>query len=177
MSKARDILGTDRDNEFLQSFVRVGLKSDEEDTTKKSVYSQQPKQAPAAPGGGTGGGGTSGAAARKRGSSGPGLMRQTSEARSDGQHSRPSRASLQMELNAIQQKNRQKRKEYFDEVYTDKDRAAAVSFGRVWRLVVVVVVVQLAETRIICIYHPEDGRRNDIFQFNKLQAATTSSRA
>lgn len=123
MSKARDILGTDRDNEFLQSFVRVGLKSDEEDTTKKSVYSQ-PKQSTAA-----GGGNASSSAPRKRGS-GPVLVKQSSEVRSDGLHSRPSRTSLQMELNAIQQRHKQKRKEFFDEVYTDKDRAAAVSFGR-----------------------------------------------
>lgn len=42
MSKVRDILGPDRDSEFLQSFVRVGLKADEEgDTPYKSVYTQQ----------------------------------------------------------------------------------------------------------------------------------------
>lgn len=42
MSKARDILGTDRDAEFLQSFVRVGLQADEEeDAPYKSVYTQQ----------------------------------------------------------------------------------------------------------------------------------------
>lgn len=42
MTKVRDILGPDRDSEFLQSFVRVGLKADEEgDTPYKSVYTQQ----------------------------------------------------------------------------------------------------------------------------------------
>lgn len=42
MSKVRDILGPDRDSEFLQSFVRVGLKADEEgDTPYKSIYTQQ----------------------------------------------------------------------------------------------------------------------------------------
>lgn len=40
MSKARDILGTDRDTEFLQSFVRVGIQADEEDNAYKSVYMQ-----------------------------------------------------------------------------------------------------------------------------------------
>lgn len=29
-------------------------------------------------------------------------------------------------------KSRKKKKEYFDEVYTDKDRAAAVSLGLIW---------------------------------------------
>lgn len=42
MSKVRDILGPDKESEFLQSFVRVGLKADEEeDETQKSVYQQQ----------------------------------------------------------------------------------------------------------------------------------------
>lgn len=42
MTKVRDILGPDRDSEFLQSFVRVGLKADEEgDQPYKSVYTQQ----------------------------------------------------------------------------------------------------------------------------------------
>lgn len=40
MSKARDILGTDRDTELLQSFVRVGIQADEEDNAYKSVYMQ-----------------------------------------------------------------------------------------------------------------------------------------
>lgn len=38
----RDILGTDRDNEFLQSFVRVGISNNEDDDLPyKSVYTQQ----------------------------------------------------------------------------------------------------------------------------------------
>lgn len=42
MSKVRDILGPDKESEFLQSFVRVGLKADEEeDETQKSAYQQQ----------------------------------------------------------------------------------------------------------------------------------------
>lgn len=111
MSKARDILGTDRDNEFLQSFVRVGLKADEEDNAIKSVY-KQPKA------------GTGGAT--------EGLVKQSSEQRSDGApHSRRSRNSLQAELNV--RKKKRKPREYFDEIYTDKDRAAAVSFGSVRR--------------------------------------------
>lgn len=40
MTKARDILGTDRDTELLQSFVRVGIQADEEDNAYKSVYTQ-----------------------------------------------------------------------------------------------------------------------------------------
>lgn len=111
MAKARDILGTDRDNEFLQSFVRVGLK-DEEDTAVKSVYMQS--KAPAVAAGGE--------------SHPPDLVRSSSEVRSDGIYSRRSRGSLMPELNNTRKKKR-KQREYFDEIYTDKDRAAAVTFG------------------------------------------------
>lgn len=44
MAKARDILGTDRDNEFLQSFVRVGIHDDDENAYK-SVYMQSKSDA------------------------------------------------------------------------------------------------------------------------------------
>lgn len=47
MAKARDILGTDRDNEFLQSFVRVGLHTDDDSNVPyKSVYTQQKPAVP-----------------------------------------------------------------------------------------------------------------------------------
>lgn len=42
MTKVRDILGPDMDSEFLQSFVRVGLRAEEEeDAPYKSVYQKQ----------------------------------------------------------------------------------------------------------------------------------------
>lgn len=68
MSKARDILGTDRDSEFLQSFVRVGIQADEEDNAYKSVY-MQTKTEPTK----------------------PDLTKQVSEGKSDGTTPRKSR--------------------------------------------------------------------------------------
>lgn len=127
MSKVRDILGTDRDNEILQSFVRVGIRADEEDNAIKSVY-MQPKT-----GGGAGGagGGSQPAAAQ--------LTKRTSEVRSEeAMFVRRSQGSLQMEPSGGLHRKKRKPREYFDEIYTDKDRAAAVSFGmatgigRIW---------------------------------------------
>lgn len=47
MSKVRDILGPDKESEFLQSFVRVGLKADEdEEDAQKSAYAQQKPDLP-----------------------------------------------------------------------------------------------------------------------------------
>lgn len=41
MSKVRDILGPDKESEFLQSFVRVGFAAEEdEEEPHKSVYVQ-----------------------------------------------------------------------------------------------------------------------------------------
>lgn len=125
MSKVRDILGTDRDNEFLQSFVRVGIRADDEDTAIKSVYSMQPKSSSSAAHNVDSA--STAANERQRHS----LAKQSSEVRSDdGLHSRRSRNSLMPELNARHKSKRRKpAREHFDEIYTDKDRAAAVSFG------------------------------------------------
>lgn len=42
---AKDILGTDKESEFLQSFVRVGLRSDGEDEDKRiSIINSSPKK-------------------------------------------------------------------------------------------------------------------------------------
>lgn len=41
--QARDILGTDKDQELLQSFVRVGLKAEDEVEEHKSSLLAQPK--------------------------------------------------------------------------------------------------------------------------------------
>lgn len=38
MSKVRDILGPDRDSEFLLSFARVGIQAEIENEEPKSVY-------------------------------------------------------------------------------------------------------------------------------------------
>lgn len=103
MSKVRDILGVDKESEFLQSFVRVGLTADQEDNEPhKSLY-MQPKA--------------------------PQIAKQSSEIRSEGSDGRsPTRArtSPQGENGRAR---RGKRREYYEEMYTDKDRAAAVSYG------------------------------------------------
>lgn len=123
MSKVRDILGTDRDNEFLQSFVRVGIRADDEDTAIKSVYSMQPKSSAAH--------NIDSASTAVNDRQRQSLAKQSSEVRSDeGLQSRRSRNSLLPELNARHKGKRRKApRENFDEIYTDKDRAAAVSFG------------------------------------------------
>ena len=42
---AKDILGVDKESEFLQSFVRVGLKSDTEEEEKRiSIINSSPKK-------------------------------------------------------------------------------------------------------------------------------------
>lgn len=102
MSKVRDILGVDKESEFLQSFVRVGLTADQEDhEPHKSLY-MQPKAPP--------------------------IAKQTSEIRSEGSDGRsPRRARSSPRENGRAKRGR--RREYFEEMYTDKDRAAAVSYG------------------------------------------------
>lgn len=123
MSKARDILGTDRDTEFLQSFVRIGIQADEEDNAYKSVYMQTKPDT----------------------NSKPDLTKQISEGKSDGTTPRKSRYKDCILLNMTwfscwfltrssitpdPTKKKRKSRVYFDEVYTDKDRAAAVSHGK-----------------------------------------------
>lgn len=104
MSKVRDILGVDKESEFLQSFVRVGLTADQEDNEPhKSLYMQQKPHVT--------------------------IAKQSSDIRSDysdGKSPRRLRSSPTFEAN---QRLRRRRRDYYDEMYTDKDRAAAVSFG------------------------------------------------
>lgn len=104
MSKVRDILGVDRESEFLQSFVRVGLAADQEDNEPhKSLY-MQPK---------------------------PPIVKQSSEIRSEGSGGRsPTRTRTSPGRGGDNGRARRtRRREYFEEMYTDKDRAAAVSYG------------------------------------------------
>lgn len=102
MSKVRDILGVDKESEFLQSFVRVGLTADQEDNEPhKSLY-MQPRA--------------------------PQIIKQSSEIRSEGSDGRsPTRARTSPRDNG--RARRGKRIHYYEEMYTDKDRAAAVSYG------------------------------------------------
>lgn len=102
MSKVRDILGVDKESEFLQSFVRVGLTADQEDNEQhKSLY-MQPKV--------------------------PSIAKQSSEIRSEGSDGRsPRRARTSPRENNRTRRNR--RRDFYEEMYTDKDRAAAVSYG------------------------------------------------
>lgn len=105
MSKVRDILGVDKESEFLQSFVRVGLTADQEDNEPhKSLY-MQPKASP--------------------------IVKQLSEIRSDqGSDGRsPTRTRTSPGCGENGRARRLRRREYFEEMYTDKDRAAAVSYG------------------------------------------------
>lgn len=103
MSKVRDILGVDKESEFLQSFVRVGLATDQDEhEPHKSVY-MQPKPHVT-------------------------IAKQSSDNKSDysdGKSPRRSRSSPAFDPH----KMRKKRRDYYDEMYTDKDRAAAVSIG------------------------------------------------
>lgn len=104
MSKVRDILGVDKESEFLQSFVRVGLTADQDDhEPHKSLY-MQPKPHVT-------------------------IAKQSSDNRSDfsdGKSPRRSRSSAPFDGGG--QKGR-RRRHYYEEMYTDKDRAAAVSYG------------------------------------------------
>lgn len=105
MSKVRDILGVDKESEFLQSFVRVGLTADQEDhEPHKSLY-MQPRAPP--------------------------VVKQSSEIRSEGSGGRsPTRTRTSPGRGAENGRARRtRRRDYFEEMYTDKDRAAAVSYG------------------------------------------------
>lgn len=107
MSKVRDILGVDKESEFLQSFVRIGLSADQEDNdAHKSIYAQsKPKQI---------------------------VINQSLENRSeasDGRSPRRTHVQFPNEITIPGKKIRRRRREYYEEMYTDKDRAAAVSYG------------------------------------------------
>lgn len=106
MSKVRDILGVDRESEFLQSFVRSGLAGDKEENEHyKSIYLS---------------------------SKAPAISKQSFDIRSDSSDKSPIRSKTST-ING----NRLRRgrcREYFEEMYTDKDRAAAVSYGYDFRL-------------------------------------------
>lgn len=41
MPNPRDILGTDKESEFLQSFVRIEINDEEDEEPKQSIYSIQ----------------------------------------------------------------------------------------------------------------------------------------
>lgn len=107
MLKVREILGVDKESEFLQSFVRVGLSANQDDAEHhKSIYAQSKQQVT--------------------------IAKQISDNRSeisDGRSPRRSRSSPAAEMGIIMLKSRRRRREYFEEMYTDKDRAAAVSYG------------------------------------------------
>lgn len=106
MSKVRDILGVDKESEFLQSFVRIGLTAEQDDhEPHKSLY-MQPKQHVT-------------------------IAKQSSDNRSDlsdGKSPRRSRSSAPFD-SIGQGRGRRRRRDYYEEMYTDKDRAAAVSYG------------------------------------------------
>lgn len=103
MSKVRDILGVDKESEFLQSFVRVGLTADHDyNEQHKSLY-MQPKPFI--------------------------LSKQLSDMRSDNSDTRSPRRSRSTQPDANNRIRRGRRREYYEEMYTDKDRAAAVSYG------------------------------------------------
>lgn len=89
------------DSELLQSFVRVGVSADEADQEPRSVY----------------------ATARTPSTKKLHAQDSTDSAKPIFQ-SRRNKSSV-----VIEQKKPRKLKEGYDEVYTDKDRAAAVSFG------------------------------------------------
>lgn len=101
MSKVRDILGVDKESEFLQSFVRSGLGGDnDENEHYKSIYMS---------------------------SKAPIVSKQSFDIRSDSSDKSPIRSkSSPIHGN---RGRRGRRREYFEEMYTDKDRAAAVSYG------------------------------------------------
>lgn len=101
MSKVRDILGVDKESEFLQSFVRSGLAGDNDETENyKSIYSSSKTAA---------------------------ISKQSIDIRSDSGEKSPIRSkSSPAQGNRMR---RGRRREYFEEMYTDKDRAAAVSYG------------------------------------------------
>lgn len=104
MSKVRDILGVDKESEFLQSFVRIGLTADQEDEPHKSLYMQTKPHVT--------------------------IAKQSSDQRSDlsdGKSPRRSRSSTQFDTPGP--RGRRRRRDYYEEMYTDKDRAAAVSYG------------------------------------------------
>lgn len=102
MSKVRDILGVDKESEFLQSFVRSGLVNDnDENEHYKSIYMS---------------------------SKTPIVTKQSFDIRSDSSDKSPIRSkSSPIHGNRTR---RGRRREYFEEMYTDKDRAAAVSYGQ-----------------------------------------------
>lgn len=103
MSKVRDILGVDKESEFLQSFVRVGLTADQDENEQhKSVY-MQPKTVT--------------------------ILKQPSDIRSDLSDTRSPRRSRSTQPDGNNRGRRARRREYYEEMYTDKDRAAAVSYG------------------------------------------------
>lgn len=100
-------MGVDKESEFLQSFVRVGLSADQEDNeAHKSLYAQSKQKPP--------------------------IVNQSLENRSelsDGRSPRRTHPLQPADVAFLGKKSRRRRREYYEEMYTDKDRAAAVSYG------------------------------------------------
>ncbi|XP_055534953.1 outer dynein arm-docking complex subunit 4 [Wyeomyia smithii] len=121
MSKtAVGILGGD--DELLQSFVRVGLHSEGEDNRQMQDLSSG---GVSSGGGGMGASGNSGSHPISHPKAEAHLVRQYSDHMSDFSDKNASRKYRNLFNEPIDMKKRR----YFDEVYTDKDRAAAVSIG------------------------------------------------
>ncbi|XP_065089467.1 outer dynein arm-docking complex subunit 4 [Ochlerotatus camptorhynchus] len=122
MSKtAVAILGGD--DELLQSFVRVGLQ--EGDDQHHHHQSQQSSHGPGGSGGGGGGMSSSTPHQLSQPKTETHLVRQYSDHFSDFSEKNAPRKYRDLFNEPIDMKKRR----YFDEVYTDKDRAAAVSIG------------------------------------------------
>lgn len=99
------------DSELLQSFVRVRLASEDGDLEPRSVYATT--RAP------------------KNYLDDQNVTRRVQSQEITGEVVRPTYVSRRNKNNVvIEQKKPRKIKESYDECYTDKDRAAAVSFGK-----------------------------------------------
>lgn len=99
---ARNILGVDKESELLQSFVGLH-KEEEDDETKNKLLPQQSKQDLH-------------------------LTKQMSDSKSESSEKQMKKYRMTHGIEHPVLKKR-KHKEYYDEVYCDKDRAAAVSIG------------------------------------------------
>lgn len=105
------------DSELLQSFVRVGVSSEEVEQEPRSIY------------------------ASTRTSSTKKLQSQEVI----GENPKPTFQSRRNKSNVvIEQKKPRKMREGYDEVYTDKDRAAAVSFGKLFLHILNIIPIKFS---------------------------------
>ncbi|XP_053670026.1 outer dynein arm-docking complex subunit 4 [Anopheles nili] len=135
MSNAKTALGIlGGEDELLQSFVRVGLRTDGDDEQQQQQQSNVSFGAGATGGNAGGGTGASGASGPpvptiqhqpSQGKLDTHLIRQFSDHCSDMSDKNAPRKYRDLFNEPVDVKKRR----YFDEVYTDKDRAAAVSIG------------------------------------------------